>query len=163
MSGLTLSPVVLDDAADLFQVVEAARSDLSKWFIWPDRITDVATATEAIREYLNGTRVKYWWLIRSDGIAVGGIQLRIRDGGRAVSLPYWLVPQARGNGIVTKATAFALTIAKGMGFDRAEFVINEGNAGSLGVAKRLGFRRVGVKEVPFRDSIHKNEVWVLEL
>jgi RimJ/RimL family protein N-acetyltransferase len=131
------------DADALYAAVEPARSELVRWFEWPDRISSPAAAAEYIAETQKGTRIKLWWLIIHGSSPVGGVQLRLRDGGRAVSLPYWLVPSAQGRGIATEAVTRALNIASAIGFERAEFVIDERNHRSAKLAARLGFRHMG--------------------
>jgi RimJ/RimL family protein N-acetyltransferase len=58
---------------------------------------------------------------------------------------YWLVPGARGRGLATRAAGLALRwMFEDLGLERAQLVTTPDNAGSLGVARRLGFVEEGL-------------------
>jgi ribosomal-protein-serine acetyltransferase len=147
------------DAA-LFGATDAARAELVRWFEWPDRITSPQTAKAYIEEIQQCSRIKLWWLIYENGIPVGGVQLRLRDGGESVSLPYWLEPKAQGRGLATKAMREVLSIASSIGFWKAKFLIDEDNERSQRLAIRVGFARTGqTAQTQFRGDPRTSHIW----
>src|SRR5687767_2615904 len=123
MKGASLDLLTVEHADALFRCVEPARADLTRWFEWPDRVTSPQAAEAYILEVQRCSRIKLWWLIYGDSQPVGGVQLRLRDGGASVSLPYWLMPEARGKGVATAAVRACLKKAAVLGFSTAKFDI----------------------------------------
>lgn len=137
----------------LFHCVDRSRAELVRWFEWPDRVTSTEAAAEYIADVQKCSRIKLWWLIVDNGIAVGGVQLRLRDGGSSVSLPYWLEPSAQGKGLATKALAEVLQMVKPLGFWKARLEIATDNRRSAKLAERLAFSPIGVPhETMFRGA-----------
>jgi RimJ/RimL family protein N-acetyltransferase len=78
------------------------------------------------------------------GDCVGSIWLNLAAGGRA-TVAYWLLPEARGKGLVTRA----LVLLARWAFDelsvkRIGLLADPRNTPSIGVAERAGFEREGV-------------------
>jgi [ribosomal protein S5]-alanine N-acetyltransferase len=64
---------------------------------------------------------------------------------RRGELGYWLVAGARGRGVATRALRLALRwMFEDLGLERAEIATTPDNAGSLAVARRLGFAEEGL-------------------
>jgi [ribosomal protein S5]-alanine N-acetyltransferase len=64
---------------------------------------------------------------------------------RRGELGYWLVAGARGRGVTTRALRLALRwMFEDLGLERAEIATTPDNAGSLAVARRLGFAEEGL-------------------
>ena len=64
---------------------------------------------------------------------------------RRGELGYWLVAGARGRGLATRSLGLALRwMFEDLGLERAEIATTPYNAGSLGVARRLGFAEEGL-------------------
>jgi ribosomal-protein-alanine N-acetyltransferase len=75
---------------------------------------------------------------------VGSIWLNIGSGGRA-SVGYWLLPDARGKGLVTRSIALVARWAFGeLGMQRISLLADPRNEASVRVAERAGFKREGV-------------------
>lgn len=144
----------------LFNATDRARSELVRWFEWPDRITSPEATTVYLEEIQVNSRIRLWWLIYENDIAVGGVQMRLRDGGESVSLPYWLVPDAQGRGLATVAVREAIDIARAIGFWKASFRIALDNSRSEALAVRLGFSKVGAPtETVFRGGQQTSQAW----
>lgn len=135
------------DAADMFALVERHRPALREWLTWID-----ATRTLAdVRRYALyaqaqfESRVAFDYAIRARGRLVGAIGLHGFDwGNRSAQIGYWLAPDARGRGIVTRA-AEAL-VAHGFGpleIHRLEIRCVVENRQSRAVAERLAFTPEG--------------------
>jgi ribosomal-protein-alanine N-acetyltransferase len=64
---------------------------------------------------------------------------------RRGELGYWLVADARGRGLATRALRLALRwMFEDLGLERAEIATTPDNTGSLAVARRLGFAEEGL-------------------
>lgn len=84
--------------------------------------------------------------IEADGVLAGVIDLKGTDWrARTSEIGYWTVPDVRGKGVMTEATAmlarWALTDG---GLERVELRIAPGNTGSLRVAQRCRFVFEGI-------------------
>jgi RimJ/RimL family protein N-acetyltransferase len=157
---VTLKLLTQTDGAALFSATDRARAELVRWFEWPDRVTSPEAAKDYIAEIQVNSRIRLWWLIYENGVPVGGVQMRLRDGGESVSLPYWLVPEAQGRGWATMAVREVLDIARRIGFLKAKFLIAPDNTRSAALASRLGFARSGeVTRTLFRDGEQASVVW----
>lgn len=148
------------DYGALFLATDRARTELVRWFEWPDRITSSETAKAYIEEIQVNSRIRLWWLIYENGAPVGGVQLRLRDGGASASMPYWLVPCAQGRGVATAAVRGVIDIARHIGFQKAKFRIALDNTRSRALAVRLGFSPVGAPtETAFRNGQQTSQTW----
>lgn len=87
------------------------------------------------------------WAItsRRDGSVLGrvSVYLRLVDGAGEVS--YWVLPEARGRGVATRACRTATRWAHQVGIHRVELQHAAVNVGSEGVARAAGFLREGVQ------------------
>lgn len=82
----------------------------------------------------------------ADGRLVGGLALHHFDPMRdTVEVGYWLLKDARGRGIATRAVRAAAEHAFANGICRVEAHVRIGNTASERVLERLGFAREGVK------------------
>lgn len=162
---MNLSLLTTADGDALFRVVDDARADLIQWFEWPDKITSPETATIYIGDIERCSRIRLFWLIYDNGWPVGGVQMRLRDGGSSVSLPYWLIPSARGKGLASEALTRVLRIAHKIGFRKAHFKIALDNTASQHVAQRLHFSPLPEMPIdtPFRGGIQTSQSWELLL
>jgi [ribosomal protein S5]-alanine N-acetyltransferase len=84
---------------------------------------------------------------RDDDRPLGNVNLaRLDDADGEAAIGYWLVPEARGRGLVTAAAS--LLIDWGLhehGLERIEFAILPENIPSQRVAERLGARPEGIR------------------
>jgi RimJ/RimL family protein N-acetyltransferase len=78
-----------------------------------------------------------------------------------VELGFWLVPDARGRGLATRAVGLALNWLFGPeGFVRVEITTTPENTRAPRVAERLGFTREGVlRKRSFERGEHLDVVW----
>jgi ribosomal-protein-alanine N-acetyltransferase len=82
----------------------------------------------------------------ADDALLGSVILHSVDWrNRRGELGYWIVVGARGRGLATRALRLALRwMFQDLGLERAEIATTPDNAGSLGVARRLGFAEEGL-------------------
>jgi RimJ/RimL family protein N-acetyltransferase len=85
---------------------------------------------------------------RDDERALGNANLAgMREDGRTAEIGYWLVPEARGRGLATAATALLIDWGfETLGLERVEFAILPENRASQRVAERLGATPEGIRE-----------------
>jgi RimJ/RimL family protein N-acetyltransferase len=84
-----------------------------------------------------------------DERALGNVNLAWRgdDEGREAEIGYWLVPEARGRGLVTAAASLLVDwVFASLGLERVEFAILPENLASQHVAERLGATPEGLRE-----------------
>src|SRR5688500_2847237 len=113
-----------------------------RWFEFPrpSRRDDVVRAVEGWQDsWKSAGPVRQWAVCeRSSGRIAGGVEVR-KLGQGEVNLSYVVFPDFRRAGIASRAARLALQYAaREMGATEAVIKILEGNAGSLGVARRLG-------------------------
>jgi [ribosomal protein S5]-alanine N-acetyltransferase len=80
--------------------------------------------------------------------ALGNVNLAgFGDDRRAAAIGYWLVPEARGQGLVTAAVSLLADWGfESLGLERIEFAILPENLASRRVAERLGATAEGIRE-----------------
>ncbi|MBD5654100.1 MAG: GNAT family N-acetyltransferase [Candidatus Eremiobacteraeota bacterium] len=145
---LALHPRHGGDAAEMLALVERNRESLREWLTWID-----ATRTLGdVRRYGHyaqaqyESRIAFDFGIRSGGALVGAIGLHGFDwGNRSAQIGYWLVPAARGRGIITRSAAALVGHAFGpLEMHRLEIRCVVENERSRAVAERLGFTFEGM-------------------
>jgi RimJ/RimL family protein N-acetyltransferase len=93
-----------------------------------------------------GRIVPYTIVDTESGRILGGAQLHHLDPTRdAIEVGYWLLTDARGRGVATRAVITLVDWAFANGFFRVEAVVRLGNTASERVLERAGFTREGVK------------------
>ncbi|MEO1164656.1 MAG: GNAT family N-acetyltransferase [Chloroflexota bacterium] len=143
---LTLRPLTLNDAPDLYQIY----SDKRAMRFIPFAQHETLQQTEnKIQSYLN-TESAYHWVItlKGEDKAIGNINYL--GGTRIPGLGYILHPDYWGQGITVEACRLALDYGfEEIGYDRVELWIDETNTQSTRVAQKLGFLPKG--RVPLKN------------
>lgn len=99
-------------------------------------------STTVPRDWEDGGAV---WAIRTPDGLVGMLGLHPR-GSKVAEIGYWLVPEARGKGLLTRAIGLALDFGFGeLGLRRINWRAVVGNWGSWKPVWRYGFRMEGVQ------------------
>lgn len=144
---LRLRPREPADASEMFALVERHRDDLRQWLPW----IDSARTLGEIRRYAQyaqaqaQARLAFDYGIYANGSLVGAIGLHAIDyANRATAIGYWLSPDERGRGIVTRAAGRLVTHAfADLEIHRLEIRCVIENAASRAVAERLDFSYEG--------------------
>jgi ribosomal-protein-serine acetyltransferase len=145
---LTLRPREPSDAAEVYAIVENHRLDLRRWLTWVDA-THSATDMRRYAQYAYAQFERHSafdYSIRENGKIVGAIGLHSLEwDNRCAQMGYWLSPDARGRGIVTRAAAALTSYGFGrLDLHRIEIRCVVENAASRGVAERLGYTFEGI-------------------
>lgn len=147
--GATMAMLEPRHAEAVFEAVRDNSVHLAPWFPWVDLHTDVAEATRFIQSQLDG------WASRSGhscGIwlgdrLVGTISCHaISDRNKAGEIGYWLVTDATGRGLITRACTVMINyLIHDRGLNRIVIRARVDNGPSRAVAERLGFVHEGTE------------------
>jgi ribosomal-protein-serine acetyltransferase len=140
-----IQPFTVEDAEELFALVDANRERLARWFPWVDGSTGPDTQRAFIERCIASETD-----LEGNGIWVGaelagGIGMRVDVIENNGEIGYWLDNRFEGRGLVTRGCA--LFIEHGfrvMGLHRIAIRAAVDNARSRAVAERLGFTQEGI-------------------
>jgi ribosomal-protein-serine acetyltransferase len=136
-----------NDAPEMFALVDRLRMELREWLPWVD-----ATRTlHDVRRYAQFAESQFKhhatfdYGIRVGGALCGAIGLHNIDwASRSAHIGYWLAPEQRGRGVMTRAGAALTTHAvRSLEIHRIEIRCVIENRPSRAVAERLGYRLEG--------------------
>lgn len=144
---LELRPHRLEDVEEWHTLVSTPR--IIRYMSWPKR--DYAAARRHLRDRTRHTRLWqaddfFALAVTHDERLIGDVSLRLRSVNsemRAVEVGWVLAPEQQGKGYATEAVRAILDLAfEEVGARMAMAVIDEANASSLALARRLGFDEV---------------------
>ena len=137
------------DVADAEDWSDAQDDECARWFGWPCRpgvercrahLERVANDLERVAN--DAEPGSFTWAIRSPAGFTGGIDLKLHEDRWIVS--YFVHPAHRGRGIATRALRLVCGWAfDGLGLDVVSTRVRAGNAASLRVLAKVGFRPTG--------------------
>lgn len=151
--SVVLKRWLVEDAADLFEVVNHNRGHLSSWLPWVQGTLSVDDSLKFIEEsakaFDNELRFEYGIFLRpknspEERRVIGSIGIVKIHSTEAVEIGYWLAKEMEGQGIITLAFKKLMEETK-KSLGRSRFVVKtlEGNLRSRKVAERLGFSNKG--------------------
>lgn len=153
---LELSPWTLDDIEDFAAMWMDPR--VIFWAPLPDR----QACMERLQKVIDSSPGPLgWWAIRQDRLTIGSVILReaLYAPGR-IELGYHLAYQSWGQGLAFEACQRILQYGReDLGHSRFEAIILPGNEPSRSLARRLGFRQIGLQHWADRE----HELWELRL
>lgn len=145
---LTLRPLRPEDAEAMHRLVndwEVTRTLAELPYPYPRDLADEWIASTA--EQLAGGSGYHLAITGHEGkteILVGVVGLRVDSAARVGRLGYWVGKAYWGHGVATEAAKRLTSWAfANLPVDRIEADVGDGNAASIGVLKRIGFRPVG--------------------
>jgi ribosomal-protein-serine acetyltransferase len=145
---INLRPLNLDDAGELFAVVDRNRSYLRKWLPWLDsnlRVEDTRSFIVSVVERGRAGRGAVWGIEHAGALCgVAGFNW-IEPSNRICEIGYWLSETHQRRGIVTRCTARLVRHAfEDLNVNRITIPVAVENVRSRAVPERLGFRAEGV-------------------
>ena len=147
-ADVRLTPLDLEDAADLFALTDANRAHLRAWLPWLDGVRRVEDTRAFLRtaERQAARNDGAQFAVRVDGAIAGVIgHHRIDWRNRHTSLGYWVGEAYQGRGLVTAACRSLLAHAfDAARLNRVEIRCAVGNRRSRAIPRRLGFREEGL-------------------
>jgi len=154
---------------DLSQVPELVpllnERTVARWTLHIPHPYGAADAREFVRRARahrrRGDGLRLLIVRRRDGAVVGGIGLHQMSGDhRRAEIGYWVGRRYRGQGYATEAARSLVKEAFGpLGLHRVEAAVFPGNAASVGVLRRLGFRYEG----RHREAVRKDGRWMTDV
>jgi ribosomal-protein-serine acetyltransferase len=146
----------VEDAADLFGVVNSSRSYLHPWLNWVDNTTKPEHSLQFIQHSIHqlNTQEALALGIFCNGAVIGGIGMHHWDlVTKRAQIGYWLSKDQEGKGIVNKCLVQFITfLFDNIGLNKIEIHCVPTNIRSSKVAARLGFKTEGV----IRQSVLRN-------
>ena len=147
--GITLVPLAVADADELFAITDADRDHLRPWMPWIGAVVSPGDTRQFIRSVVDQRARNdcYQCAIRVDG-AIAGIvgHHRFDWSNRLTSLGYWLASSYQGRGIMTRSCGVLVDFAfEALDLNRVEISAAADNGRSLAVIDRLGFTAEGVR------------------
>jgi len=142
-----LRPIALEDAADLFAVVDANRSHLRQWLPWLDKNQSAADTESFIASVIKNRQSgggAVWIIVESQAVCgVVGYNC-INASNRSAEIGYWLAECHQRRGIM--ATSVARLVRHGfedLNLNRISIIAAVENRRSRAIPERLGFRVEG--------------------
>lgn len=148
-------PLPVDGDLRLRGVVEADAPDVLGAYADPDirrwNLRSIATTADA-RAWIEATHAAWtagtgatWAVVGADDGLLGRVTLHLRPEEEAGEVTYWVVPEARGRSVATRAVRAATSWAHDAGgVVRLELRHSTQNPASCRVAERAGFAAEGV-------------------
>ena len=134
------------DAPRAKEAVDSSREHLRRWMVWADRDPlPLAEQVELLRSFRSrfdrDEDYVYGIFDRAETEVVGGTGLHTRVGEDGLEIGYWIRASSVNRGLATEATAALTRVAFDLcGVDRVELHVEPGNAASLRVPAKLGYR-----------------------
>lgn len=143
---LLLRPFRAGDVLALRAAIDESLADVQRWLPWgreePSTLEHLAARLERYaREFADGTAWRYAIVDAADGRFLGSGTLFPYPGPGALEVGYWIRAGAARQGLATRASAALVRYAfREHRIERMELWTRPGNAPSMAVARRLGFR-----------------------
>ncbi|MGN6342470.1 MAG: GNAT family N-acetyltransferase [Ginsengibacter sp.] len=134
-------------AESMFQAINTNREHLSRFLPWVENMKSITDVKEYIKNSMAQTEEKkeVSFLIVSEKSVIGRIGIHnINFQNKNASIGYWLIKEAEGKGIISKATRSLITYAfQTWGLNRIEIRAATDNQRSRSVPERLGMLKEG--------------------
>jgi ribosomal-protein-serine acetyltransferase len=144
-----LSELSVQNAKELFGLVDGNRNHLRRWLSWVDKTRDINNTIDYIQstqqqDIYSGRMVLEVWY---KGELAGLIDLHGGDSlNMKAEIGYWIAEKFQGKGITTKACrAFINYAFHEMGLNRIAIRCAEDNIKSRAVPERLNFKFEGIE------------------
>ncbi|HEY7478031.1 MAG TPA: GNAT family protein [Actinomycetota bacterium] len=143
--GVLLRRYTLDDADDVFALVDANRDRLGVWMPWADSTRTIDDERAWLASVLRDPDDLEGTALIVEGRYAGGVGLSRGPFGIWAELGYWIDREHEGRGLVTRACVALLGLAfDELGVHRVVIRAGVGNARSRAIPERLGFTQEGV-------------------
>lgn len=145
--SLYLKEVALDDASDLFYIMDSERDSLREFLPFIDYTQQLSDTEEFIRSVEEGgaSKLDTVFVVKYEEKTAGLIGYKDTDAlNKRTEIGYWLSERFRGKGLVTQACKALIQHAfTEMAIHRVQLKVAVNNHKSIAVAKRLGFTQEG--------------------
>jgi len=148
--NIEMRTLVLENAEEIFSVIDKNRDILRQWLLWVDETKSVENIRKKIQEWEQNIKDKsrYNFGIFQNGDYIGHIGVHSINGlSESAMIGYWLSPYCQGNGIMTdcvrKLTDYCFD-ENGLNLNSVHISCADGNKKSRAVPERLNFIQEGV-------------------
>ena len=146
---LQLCEACVSDAGTIYRAIDLHRDDLRRWLPFVDGLHSVAEE----KNFLSGLCPEvpelrnYTFKILFEGVFCGLVGFVFTDTvNRKTEIGYWLLPEFRGRGIMSRCVArLCLWAFDVRTMNRVQIKCAVGNLSSNAIPRRLGFRLEGVE------------------
>lgn len=145
-SETTLKPLELQNADELFALVDANRERLRKWLPWVDHNNSAQDSREFIERSLEKTAAQeeLTYGIWSNERIAGVVGVFLRAKAPTAEIGYWIGSEFEGRGLITKSVAALLPdLFETRDLNRVEIQCAPANLRSRAIPERLGFQLEG--------------------
>ncbi len=149
-SRLSLAPIDVSDAPEMWLAIDGSRGHLEKWLPWvpfnTDPTANLRFADGCASDWDAGRALRFTIRERATRLLVGivGLEACVHLH-RSSELGYWLRRDATGRGLMTEASLRVVDFAfESLGMHRVRVAAATDNHASLAVISRLGFRFEGI-------------------
>ena len=149
VSGYTIREAIYEDAGIIFDAIDKNRDDLRAWLPFVDGLKSVDDEQSFLSSSL---QVPYEerdivYMIEKGKSICGLIGFHFSDrANHRTEIGYWLLPEYRGKGLVTRAVHHLCLLAFfEKGFNRIQIRCAVGNTASNAIPLRLGFTHEGTE------------------
>ena len=142
---ITLISLSLDDASDIFIILDGEREYMREWLPFVDHTHEAADTFKALQGLVASENKQF--TIRHKEQLVGLIGFKDTDfTNKRTEIGYWLSESAQGKGIMTQAVRALLGYAfSEMNMNRVQIKTAVENIKSSNIPKRLGFQLEGIE------------------
>ncbi len=155
-NNLTVRPYQVEEAKELFDIINNSRRHLHPWLNWVDQTTRPEHSLQFIQQSLHklNTQDGLDLGIFYDGKIIGGLGMHHWElATKKAQIGYWLCQEQEGKGILNKCLVkFVSFLFEKIGLNKIEIHFIPANNRSAKVAQRLGFKTEGI----IRQSIIRN-------
>lgn len=159
--NLTLELPTLENAEDLFSVVNLNREHLREFLGWVDNTTTVEQSAKNIQDridgYVNGDTASF--VIKHDKRIIGSAgYVKLNGACKNGEIGYWISKDYEGKGIVSKCVKTLLEYGFGeLKLHRITIKCSSKNSKSAAIPKRFGFTHEGtIREDRFDGDGYSN-------
>lgn len=146
---IQLKEIELDDASNIFHLLDSQREYFRKWLPFVDGTHDIKDSEEFVLSVIESPEEKwnYVFVIHYQDVFVGLIGFKGTDKiNKETEIGYWLSHDYQHKGIITESLKCLANFAfKDLGMHRIFIRCAVGNIQSKNIPKRLGFTLEGIE------------------
>jgi len=145
---IVLTPVLPEDADDIFSVIDRERKYLGRWLPFVEFTTEVSDTRSFVESVMvkGGGPADIVYAIRFQGRFAGLIGYKFTDSAnRKTEIGYWISERFQGKGIITRSVRAMINQAfNDWNFHRVQINVATGNQKSKRIPKKLNFTFEGI-------------------
>lgn len=161
--SLSLRIPSVEDARDIYTVIDNDREHLRKWLPWVDSATSYENTEENIKQRIEDFNAKKAasFLIYYEGQWIGSVGfVCLSSTSHHGEIGYWLCSKFEGKGLMTESVKACIKYGfDELGLNRVVIKCDSQNVKSAAIPKRLGFIQEGIlrqdkfKQTKYSDTL----------